>query len=283
LRPATGAPQAAGLQIEESRMPEPDPAPLPTLASFAPGVRALVFGASGAIGAAFARALATHPRVAALHVAARDPAAALPASLQAQATAQLQAHAFDLTDEANVAATVAAASAAGPLDLVLVATGRLHAGPQLQPEKSWRSLTPEALAQAFALNATGPALIAKHSLERLSTGRKAAFAALSARVGSIEDNRLGGWHAYRASKAALHMLLRGCAIELARRNPAALCVALHPGTVDSALSRPFQSGVAPARLFTPDRSAAALLDVIDQRSVADSGRAWAWDGQPIPF
>jgi NAD(P)-dependent dehydrogenase (short-subunit alcohol dehydrogenase family) len=264
-------------------MPEPDHDPLPELASFEPGIRALVFGGGGAIGAAFARALATHPRVAALHVAARDPAAAVPTSLRARATAQLHAHGFDLTDEASIAATVAAASAAGPLDLVLVATGRLHDGATLQPEKSWRSLTPQALAQAFALNATGPALIAKHALDRLATGRKAVFAALSARVGSIEDNRLGGWHAYRASKAALHMLLRGFAIELARRNPTALCLALHPGTVDSALSRPFQSGVAPDKLFTPDRSAAALLTVIDQRGVADSGRAWAWDGQPIPF
>ena len=256
---------------------------LTTLASFAPQLRALVFGGSGAVGAAFARALASHPRVAALHVAARDPERAVPASLQATATAPLHAHAFDLTDEASIAATVAAASADGPLDLVLVATGSLHDGARRQPEKSWRSLTPEALAWAFAINATGPALIPKHALDRLATGRKAVFAALSARVGSIEDNRLGGWHAYRASKAALHMLIRGWSIELVRRNPTALCLALHPGTVDSPLSRPFQSGVAPARLFTPDRSAAALLGVIDRCGVADSGRAWAWDGQPIPF
>lgn len=256
---------------------------LTSLDSFGPQLRVLVFGGSGALGAAFARALARHPRVAALHVAARDPRLALSASQPATATARLRGHAFDLTDEASIATAVAAASADGPLDLVLVATGKLHDGARLQPEKSWRSLTPEALALAFAINATGPALIAKHALDRLATGRKAVFAALSARVGSIEDNRLGGWHAYRASKAALHMLVRGLAIELARRNPTALCLALHPGTVDSALSRPFQAGVAPARLFTPDRSAAALLGVIDRCGVADSGRAWAWDGNPIPF
>jgi NAD(P)-dependent dehydrogenase (short-subunit alcohol dehydrogenase family) len=261
-------------------------APTPTsppLASFAPGIRALVFGGGGALGAAFARALAAHPRVAELHVAARDPAAAVPAALREGAGARVAGHAFDLTDEASIAAVVRAASAHGPLDLVLVTTGRLHDGARLQPEKSWRSVTPEALAYAFAINATGPALVAKHALERLATGRKAVFAALSARVGSIEDNRLGGWHAYRASKAALHMLVRGFAIELTRRNPTALCLALHPGTVDSALSRPFQSGVAPGKLFTADQSAAALLGVIDGRVVADSGRAWAWDGQPIPF
>lgn len=190
---------------------------------------------------------------------------------------------FDLEDESRIADAVGSAAADGPLDLVIVATGVLHDGPSLQPEKSWRSLTAEGLQRAFAINATGPALIAKHALEVLATGRKAVFAALSARVGSIEDNRLGGWHAYRASKAALHMLIRGFAIELARRNPTAICIALHPGSVDSRLSRPFQSAVPPGRLFSPQRAARALLEVIDTRGVADSGRAWAWDGQPLPF
>jgi NAD(P)-dependent dehydrogenase (short-subunit alcohol dehydrogenase family) len=166
---------------------------------------------------------------------------------------------------------------------VIVATGVLHDGPGLQPEKSWRSLNADSLARAFALNATGPALIARHTLGRLACGEKAAFAALSARVGSIEDNRLGGWHAYRASKAALHMLVRSFSIELRQRNPGALCVALHPGTVDTGMSKPFQSGVAPGRLFTPEYSARCMLGVLDRLGAADSGRPWAWDGQPIPF
>jgi len=226
-----------------------------------------VFGAGGGIGAAFAAELGAHPRVAAVHAAARSAA---------------PPWAFDLKDEASIEAVAKAAAAEGPLDLVLVATGVLH-GPALRPEKTWRSLDAAALAEAFAINATGPALIAKHTLGLLRRDTKSAFACLSARVGSIEDNRLGGWHAYRASKAALNMLVRSCAVELHQRNPGALCVALHPGTVDTRLSQPFQGGVDPAKLFAPTRSARALLGVLDRLTPADSGRLFAWDGQPIPF
>jgi NAD(P)-dependent dehydrogenase (short-subunit alcohol dehydrogenase family) len=252
----------------------------PVLDSFAPGLRALVFGAGGALGGAFVDLLAGHPRVAQVFAAARDPRAI---AVTGAGRGRIRALGFDLEDERRIAEAVAEAAADGPLDLVLVATGVLHDAAGLQPEKSWRSITAEGLQRAFAINAAGPALIAKHSLEVLATGRKAVFAALSARVGSIEDNRLGGWHGYRASKAALHMLIRGFAIELARRNPTALCLALHPGSVDSRLSKPFQSAVPAGRLFSPARSAGALLQVIDSKGVADSGRAWAWDGKPIPF
>lgn len=241
--------------------------PMPALESFAPSLRALVFGASGGIGSAFVGLLGAHPRVASVQAAARRAAA--PWS-------------FSLEDETSIATVAAAAAAGGPLDLVLVATGMLHAE-GLRPEKTWRGLEPSALARAFAINATGPALIAKHTLGLLRRDAKSVFACLSARVGSIEDNGLGGWHAYRASKAALNMLVRNFAIELKPRNPQALCVALHPGTVDTRLSQPFQSGVDPAKLFTPERSARALLGVIDRLTPADSGRLWAWDGQPIPF
>ncbi|MBU3671108.1 MAG: SDR family NAD(P)-dependent oxidoreductase [Sinobacteraceae bacterium] len=244
-----------------------EPDSLPVLSSFASPLRALVFGASGGLGAAFAAELSNHPRVARVYSAAR------------RAAAPWQ---FTLQDEASISGVVAAATAEGPLDLVLVATGVLHDA-QLRPEKSWRSLDAAALAEAFAVNATGPALIAKHALGHLRRDAKSVFACLSARVGSIEDNRLGGWHAYRASKAALNMLVRTCAVELRQRNPGALCVALHPGTVDTALSAPFQSAVDPAKLFTPTRSARALLGVLDRLTPADSGRLWAWDGQPIPF
>jgi NAD(P)-dependent dehydrogenase (short-subunit alcohol dehydrogenase family) len=239
----------------------------PDLASFALGLRALVFGAGGGIGAAFAAELGAHPRVAAVHAAARGAAAPW---------------AFDLKDEASIEAVAKAAAVEGPLDLVLVATGVLH-GPALRPEKTWRSLDAAALAEAFAINATGPALIAKHTLGLLRRDAKSAFACLSARVGSIEDNRLGGWHAYRASKAALNMLVRTCAVELRQRNPGALCVALHPGTVDTRLSQPFQGGVPSSKLFTPAMSARSLLGVLDRLTPADSGRLFAWDGQPIPF
>ncbi len=190
---------------------------------------------------------------------------------------------IDIVDETSIETLANLVQPQGPLDLVLVATGVLHAGSALQPEKSWRSLDAATLARSLQINAIGPTLVAKHFLELLVTGHKSVFAALSARVGSIEDNRLGGWHSYRASKAALNMLMRNCAIELARRNPAAICVSLHPGTVDTALSKPFQANVPQGKLFTSRFAAAQLLGVVDRLDAAANGGFYAWDGQRIPF
>lgn len=245
-----------------------------SLDSLQPGYRALVFGASGGVGAAMLHTLAADPRCGALHAASRTRPNTIPP--------RAAWHAFDLADEASIARTIAAATADGPLDLVIVATGMLHDG-AIKPEKTWRALDGDALDKAFRINAAGPALIARHALDHMPRGSKAVFAALSARVGSISDNRLGGWHAYRASKAALNMIVKTCAIELARRNPHAVCVTLHPGTVDTALSKPFQSGVSASRLFTADHSARCLLGVIDALEPADSGKLLAWDGTEIPF
>jgi NAD(P)-dependent dehydrogenase (short-subunit alcohol dehydrogenase family) len=136
---------------------------------------------------------------------------------------------------------------------------------------------------AFRLNTIGPALVAKHFLPLLAKDRKSVFAAISARVGSIEDNHLGGWYAYRASKAALNMVIKTLSIELARRNTNALCVGLHPGTVDTPLSTPFQSGVPEAKLFSAARSARHLLTVLDNLTPENSGCLYAWDGSQIPF
>jgi len=138
------------------------------------------------------------------------------------------------------------------------------------------------MERSYRINAIGPALVAKHFLPLLTRERKAMFAALSARVGSIEDNQLGGWHAYRASKAALNMLLKTLSIELARQNPTAICVGLHPGTVDTRLSGPFQRGVPEGKLFSPQKSARHLLNVLDTLSPEQSGQIFAWDGQRIP-
>lgn len=245
-----------------------------TLGSLREGYRAMVFGSSGGIGAALVKALLADPRAAQVHAASRSGG---------EASAKCVPHAFALEDEASIAACFERAGEGGPLDLVIVATGLLHAEDGLRPEKTWRAIDAAALERAFGINTIGPALIARHALDHLATGHKAVFAALSARVGSIEDNRLGGWHAYRASKAALNMLVKTCAIELARRKPLAVCATLHPGTVDTALSKPFQSNVAAPSLFTPETSAAHLLGVIDRLGPANSGGLYAWDGSRIPF
>lgn len=244
-------------------------------ASFPDGLRAVVAGGGGGIGSAVVELLAESPQVTRVYALTRHrPAPSSP---------RVESIPFDLQDEASITAAAARCRSGGPLHLVFVATGLLHDGVGLQPEKSWRAVNSQALAQSFAVNAIGPALLAKHFLEGLATGEKAVFAALSARVGSIEDNRLGGWYSYRAAKAALHMLVRTLAIELARRNPTALCVALHPGTVDTALSRPFQAGVPAGRLFTPRHAAESLLRTIDTLEGPASGNAFAWDGQRLPF
>lgn len=232
--------------------------------------RCAVFGASGGIGAALAMALSETCEV---HAGSRS-GAALP-------SAAVRPFTFDLLDEASIAAACAAIG--GSLDMVIVATGRLTRADGTGPEKSYRALDRAGMAELFAVNTIGPALIAKHTLPLLRRDGRAVFAALSARVGSISDNRLGGWHAYRASKAALNMLVKNLALELARTHPQALAVTLHPGTVDTGLSAPFQRGVAPEKLFTPEVSAQALLHVLDGLIPAQSGGLFAWDGAQIPF
>lgn len=244
------------------------------MSSFPKGMRVALFGANGGIGSALLRRLDESERVGEIFAFGRTSA---PPS-----GTKTVSGLFDLTDERSIAAAAERCRAGGALHLVFVATGVLHSG-LLQPEKTWRSLSADQLAANFATNAIGPALIAKHFLDQLSKQDKSVFAVLSARVGSIEDNRLGGWHGYRASKAALHQLIRTCAIELARRNPTALCVALHPGTVNTRLSKPFQANVAHDKLFTPDYSARRLLTVVDRLEARESGNAYAWDGGRIPF
>lgn len=228
---------------------------------------AVVIGASGGIGAAFHAVLVEEDAFAAVHGFARS---------------WTGARHLDLIDEDSIAAA-AATLAAGPAPrLVIVATGLLHDG-DLGPEKSLRSLDPAWLARLYAVNAIGPALVAKHFLPIMPRTGRTVFAALSARVGSIGDNRLGGWHGYRAAKAALNMLVRNVAIEERRRNDRAIVVTLHPGTVDTALSKPFQRGVEPGRLFEPERAALQLLDVIENLKPADSGKLFDWGGKEIPF
>jgi NAD(P)-dependent dehydrogenase (short-subunit alcohol dehydrogenase family) len=187
---------------------------------------------------------------------------------------------IDFHDESTIQQAAEAASKSGPLDLVIVATGILH-NASMMPEKSIRQLSAENFEKAFLTNTVGPALIAKHFLPLMKRSDRNVFAALSARVGSISDNRLGGWHAYRASKAALNMTLKTISIEMAMRQKNTIVVGLHPGTVDSQLSKPFQGNVPESQLFTPEYSVEKLVSVIDRLTPGDSGKVFAWDGLEI--
>lgn len=223
---------------------------------------AVIIGASGGIGGAIADALAEEGAFTQIHRFGRSLDGA--------------GH-IDITDEASVAAAAAIVAQGPAPTLVFVATGILHDATS-GPEKALKELDAAWLARVYAVNAIGPALIAKHFLPLMPKTARTVFAALSARVGSISDNRLGGWHGYRASKAALNQLIRTIAIEERRRNSSSIVVALHPGTVDTALSKPFQGNVAPGHLFDAGRAAVQLLDVLDGLRPPDSGKLFAWDG-----
>ena len=216
---------------------------------------AVIIGASGGIGGALADALA-----------ARGTSVT---------RLSRRADGLDLTDEASIERVLGRLTV--PQDLILVATGVLAADGH-RPEKSIRQVTAGALAAQFAVNAIGPMLVLKHALHLLPRDRPSVFAALSARVGSIGDNRLGGWHSYRASKAALNQLMHGAAIELARSHPRACVTCLHPGTVDTDLTRRFAGGHP---TVTPEQAAQNLLRVIDGLTPDDTGGFLDWAGKPI--
>ena len=223
---------------------------------------AVVIGASGGIGSALADRLEASGAYSAIHRLSRSGSG------------------LDLEDEASIVAAASGVVAGPPVRLVFIATGVLHNGEE--PERSYRAMTAEHLLRDYRINTVGPALVARHFAPLLPREGRSVLAALSARVGSISDNRLGGWHSYRASKAALNMILRNLAIELARTHRDAIVAGLHPGTVDTALSVPFQKGVTPAKLFTPEHSAARMLEVLDTLTPADSGNVFAFDGARIP-
>ena len=229
-----------------------------------PPSRAIVIGSSGAIGSALRAAL--EARGLAVIGMSRSPVTAddLP---------------IDLTDEQSIEAAADKVWEFAPFSAIYVATGLLH-DQEVSPEKALRDMDQASLMRLFAVNAVGPALVARHFVPMLPKTGRCTFAALSARVGSISDNRLGGWYGYRASKAALNMIIKTLAIEVDRTRPDAICVA-HPGTVDSPLSRPFQTGVSPERLFSPDHAAAHMLSVVDTLTPSQTGRCFGWDGVEI--
>jgi len=244
------------------------------LTTFGDAANVVVVGASGGIGRAMSELLAGDPAVARILAFSRRPVDF--------GDPKLVAGEIDIEDEASIAR---AAGSVGetPLDLVLVLTGMLHDGEAVQPERRLEELDPVSMSKLFAINSTGPAIVAKHFLPRLRRRGKSVFAALSARVGSIGDNRLGGWASYRASKAALNQLIRTLSIEQNRKRPESILVGLHPGTVDTALSKPFTSRTPDDKLFTAEQSASYLLSVVDGLDGDDSGGFFAWDGARIEY
>lgn len=249
--------------------------PMSLLSSFPPHTNVAIIGASGGIGHAVVELLSDDPRVASIYALSR--------SRRAPDLPNVTTGHIDLDDEASIAEAAELSSQNGALDLVFVASGILWQGDDLRPEKAMREMDIETLMRLFAVNAAGPALVAKHFVPRLRKGSKTLFASLSARVGSISDNRLGGWYSYRASKAALNMLLRTLAIEHARLWPQSVIVGLHPGTVDTELSRPYTSRTPTQQLFSAEKSARHLLQVMNQLEPDDTGQTFAWDGSRIEF
>ncbi|MBC7413853.1 MAG: SDR family NAD(P)-dependent oxidoreductase [Herminiimonas sp.] len=245
-------------------------------------VNALVVGATGGIGLALVRQMLDAPQVERLFAVARTTSSNPDLLMLAvQHAGRLTLLDCDIREEAALAHLASSIKASVPaLHLVINTAGILHEGARM-PEKSLASVTLAGLQHAFAINAFAPILLAKALLPLLRHTEPAIFASLSARVGSISDNRTGGWYGYRAAKAAQNQLLKTLALELTRLNRRSIVVALHPGTTDTALSRPFQANVAAGKLFTADFSAAALLQVLAQRSPADSGGFYAWDGSTI--
>ena len=221
---------------------------------------AMIVGSSGAIGAA----MADHLEANGCRVIRRSRSA----------------DGLDVTDEASIVAAADALRDAGDApDWILVTSGALTVD-GVPPERAFRCLDPEVMARSYAVNAIGPALLFKHLAPLLPRDRPTVFAALSARLASVGDNGLGGWMSYRASKTALNQILRCGSIEIRRRWPQAVVAGLHPGTIESALSRPYARGRYTA---SPADAAAQLVKVLDGLTPEDSGGLFAYDGQPIPW
>jgi NAD(P)-dependent dehydrogenase (short-subunit alcohol dehydrogenase family) len=245
------------------------------LKSFNANANVVVIGASGGIGQAAVQLLSNDPSVGLVHAFSRDATNSQDGKVHRLPIA--------LRDEQSIKTAVQIATSRAPVDLVFVASGLLHRDDAVQPEKSMGQLSINAMSEVFSVNTIGPALLAKHFLPAMRKTGKTVFAALSARVGSISDNHLGGWISYRASKAALNMVIKTLSVEQTRLRPESIVVSLHPGTVDTALSKPFSGRVAENSLFTPEHSAACLFNVIDDLNVADSGGFFAWNGTAIEY
>lgn len=247
-------------------------------------LHALVTGASSGIGLALvAQLLAredTHRVLAVARSAADSPALRALAEAHPGRLIRIDADLSVDADRARLGEQVRAE--VGTLHLLFNAAGLLHAA-GLQPEKSLAQLGESALQRSFALNAFAPILLVQALLPLFDAKQPGVIASLSARVGSIADNALGGWYSYRAAKAAQNQLMRTLAVEMKRSHPKLAVLQLHPGTVDTPLSAPFKARVPAGKLFTPEQSAALLLQVIAASTAADSGRFLAYDGSEVPW
>ncbi len=232
-----------------------------------------IFGANGTIGSTFITTLSTYPDTT-IHAFSSTPPQDLPTNVVP--------HTIEYLKEESL--TQAKEHITTPLDLLIIATGILHTttrGTQIMPEKSYKELSVEKLQTLYTTNAIIPALIIKHFASLLAKDSPSVIAALSARIGSISDNRLGGWYSYRASKAALNMLIKTTSIELKRTNKNASIIGLHPGTVDSNLSKPFQKNLPKGQLFTPEYAIKEMLKVITNTTAQHTGKCFAFDGEEI--
>lgn len=231
----------------------------------------LIFGASGAIGKALVH-----------HCLEQYPTAKIIAVTRAEVEKidSVEYHIVDFFDEDALATLSTLLSEHGKFDLIINAIGILHDN-QVQPEKSLKEVTAEKLRYVFNINTVIPALLFKHFSILLSKESSSIFAMLSARVGSIADNKLGGWYSYRASKAALNMIIKNTSIEIGRFNKKAIIVGIHPGTVNSNLSSPFQNHVPEHKLFQPDFAATKINEVLQNLTAVSSGKCFAWDAEEV--
>ena len=247
-------------------------------------INALIVGSSQGIGLGFVKALLKQDNIERVFATYRNPETATELfSLQQQYEDRLRCLQVDVTQESQIAAGVQQIEeSVREIHLAIYCVGVLHEG-ELTPEKSLRQINAENLIYSFQVNSIGAVLIAKHLMPLFKKTQRSVFASISAKVGSIGDNRLGGWYGYRASKAALNMFLKTTAIEYSRRCPKTIVVALHPGTTDTRLSQPFQKNVPPGKLFPVEHTVDLLSKVISGLEQKDSGEFFSWDGNKLPW
>jgi len=248
-------------------------------------MNAFIIGASGGIGLGFVRKLLLDEKIEKIYATYHQQTSATELfKLSTQYPWKISCLPMDVTDEDQIVKVVShlQAEKIGKLHLVINCVGILHQG-EIQPEKSLRYINSENLLHYFQVNSIASLLLSKHLSPLLNHQERSIFAVLSARVGSIGDNALGGWYGYRASKAALNMFMRTVAIEYQRKSHETIVVLLHPGTTATNLSQPFQKNVPAEKLFSVERTVNQLLKVIQKLQPEDSGQFFSWDGTRLPW